>query len=401
MDYLLSNLRVVDFGWAAAGPILGLVLADMGAEVIKVESRKHIDTSRVTPDNLEKDLEKDPWFHSLNRNKLGVTVDMSQPEGLDLLRSLIKISDVVIENFYPGVMNRFGLDYDPLSKENPRLVMVSLPGMGSWGPEAGTPTYAPSIAALSGIDSLVGYPGERVLGTQQPIPDVNAGILGAFAVLAALVHRDKAGEGQHIELAQIEGVGGCLGEALMEHIIGGRTMGISGNHSRVMAPHNNFPCRGDDQWVSIAIKTEEEWQHFCQAIDHIELANDGRFSDMHNRLANQDELDRIVAEWTNERSGYEVMEILQGAGVAAVPCIGGQERFLDPHFQERKVFTFFPHPATESTLIPGSPWKMSETKCPIYRPAPMLGQHNQYVFGDLLGFSKEQIEAMEERKVLY
>ena len=161
---ILDSIRVVDFGWVAAGPSVGKLLADMGAEVIKVETRNRLDTTRFTPENIQRSPETDPTFHSINRNKLGITVDMTQPEGNDLLRKLISVSDVVTENYLPGVMQKYGLDYESLRSVKPDIIMVSMPGFGSWGPLAKMPSYAPTLAAMSGLESMVGYPGERVLG---------------------------------------------------------------------------------------------------------------------------------------------------------------------------------------------------------------------------------------------
>jgi benzylsuccinate CoA-transferase BbsF subunit len=278
--------------------------------------------------------------------------------------------------------------------------MISLPAAGQWGPLTDIVTYAPSLGALCGYSSLIGYPGEGVLGEQTPYLDVNSATHGAFAVMAALFHREQTGKGQYIDMAQIEVGASVIGEAFMEYFMNGRAMGTNGNRARGMAPHNNYPCRLDGTFVSIAVKTDEEWTSFCEAIGSPAWAGEARFCDKYNRLANQDELDCLVAAWTIEHSDYEVMETLQSAGVAAMPCLDLMERFSDPHFEARDVHLQVEHSATGVDIIAGVPFKMSETPCEVRRPAPLLGQHNDYVLGELLHRSKDEIAKLVEEGVV-
>jgi len=400
-NYPLDSYRVVDFSWVWAGPLLGMILADMGAEVIKVETNKRLDSARLTPGRTTVGPETDFVFHSMNRNKLGITVDMSDPRGAALIRGLVEISDVAVENFSPKGLRNLGLEYASLREVNPQLVMISLPAAGQYGPLSDIVTYAPSLGALCGYSSLIGYPGERVLGEQTPYLDVNSAIHGAFAVLAALYYRERTGKGQYIDMAQIEVGASAIGEAFMEYFINGRVMGTRGNRHPAMAPHNNYPCKGDDKWISIAVKTDEEWRSFCDAIGSPPWAEDVRFGDGSNRLRNQEELDRLVSGWTVELTYYEAMDILQKAGVAAAPCLDLSERFSDPHFEERQTHLQVEHPATGDDIIAGIPFKLSETPCEVRRPAPLLGQHNEYVFGELLGKTREEIAQLIEDKVIY
>ena len=400
-NYPLQGYRVVDFSWVWAGPLLGMILADMGAEVIKVETNKRLDSARLTPGRSTVGPETDFVFHSMNRNKLGITVDMSDPRGADLIRELVKVSDVAVENFSPKGLINLGLKYENLSEVNPKLVMISLPAAGQYGPLSNVVTYAPSLGALCGYSSLIGYPEERVLGEQTPYLDVNSAIHGAFAVMSALYYREQTGKGQYIDMAQIEVGVSIIGEAFMEYFMNGRVMGTNGNRSPVMAPHNNYPCQGEGRWVSIAVRTDEEWKGFCQAIGNPPWTEDGRFSEKHDRLTNRDELDSLVSAWTTGYTDYEVMEILQKAGVAATPCLDLMERFSDPHFEARQVHLQVEHPATGIDVIAGLPFKFSETPCEVRRPAPMLGQHNEYVFGELLHKSKEEIAQLIEDQVIH
>lgn len=398
---VLEGYRIIDLGWAAAAPRCTCILADMGAEVIKVETRRRLDPVRFGPDNLTRDPEKDPLFHSINRNKLGVTLDLTRPEAVKLFKELVKVSDVVVENFSPGVMRRLGIDYDELRKVKPDIIMASFPGVGSEGPLSDVVSYGPSLAGLAGLDSLVGYEGERVLGMQQAYADINAALHGAFAILVALYHRERYGEGQHIEIAQIEALLSTMPEPVMEYSVGGRILGTIGNTSNIMIPHNNYPCKGDDKWVSIAILTEEEWKAFCNAIGNPPWTQKEEFADAYRRYANRKALDDLIAEWTRTRTPQEVMKILQEAGVAAVPCEDTEDRFFDPHFQERRVLVEVEHPATGVDWIPNTVCRLSETPGSIRRPAPLIGEHNDYVFGQLLGLSKDEIDKFIEAKVIF
>lgn len=397
----LEGYRIVDFGWAAAAPRATCLLADMGAEVIKVESRRRLDPVRFGPDNINRDAEMDPLFHSINRNKLGITVNLSRPEGVELIQKLIAISDVVVENFSPGVMKRLNLDYDQIKKINPKIIMISFPGVGQEGPLSDVVTYGPSLAALAGLDSLIGYQGEKVIGMQQAYADINAALHGAFAIQVALYHREKFGEGQHIEVAQIEALLSTMPEPIMEYGINGRSYGPVGNRFEMFPVHNNYPCQGDDKWVSIAICTETEWESFCKALGEPSWAKEEKFADNYKRLEHQKELDTLISQWTATKTHYEVMDILQQVGVAAAPCADTEERFFDPHFTERQNIVNVQHPVTGVDFIPNVICNLSESPGEIRRPAPLLGEHNDYVYGELLHLSSEEIERYIKEEIIY
>ena len=399
--YPLEGYRIIDFGWAAAAPRATCLLADMGAEVIKVETQKRLDPVRFGPDNLTRDPEKDPLFHSINRNKLSILLDLTQPQGVELIKRLVRISDVVVENFSPGVMKRFGLDYDELKGIKPEIIMISFPGVGREGPLADVVTYGPSLAGLAGLDSMVGYEDERVLGMQQAYADINAALHGAFAIQIALYHRETYAEGQHIEIPQIEALLSTMPEPVMTNSITGNVPGTIGNRSNLMAVHNNYPCKGTDKWVSIALLTEQEWKAFCKAIGSPSWTRTDSYADGYRRLVNRKELDRRISEWTMTKTPSEVMEILQKVGVAATPCEDTEDRFLDPHFQERQILIDVEHPSTGVDWVPNVICRLSETPGAIRRPAPRLGEHNDYVFGELLGLTKEEIERLIENKIIF
>ncbi len=392
---------MINFGWVFAGPYLATMLGDMGAEVIKIETRSRIDSMRLSPDNLDKEPDRDPWFHSGVRNQRSITLDMEQPKAIPLLKSLIKKSDIVIENFAPRVMKNHGLDYPELAKVKPDIIMVSLPATGHSGPLRDAQTYGPSLTGLAGVDGLVGYQGERVLGLQQAYADVNSALHGAFTVLAALYYRKRTGKGQFIEMAQLEAVVGIAGEAVMEYVMNGNVLGTMGNFYPTMCPHNNYRCADEDKWVSIAVRTEDEWQGLCRAMGDPAWAREARFADRYQRQSHRQEMDRLITEWTSQRTYYEVTEILQQHGVAAAPCLDTEGRFFDAHLQDRKTYLEVEHPTTGTDFIANSAWAMSDNPTEIRFRSPLLGEHNSYVFKELLGLSDEEVAQLEAEKVIH
>ncbi len=403
MPKALQGIRVVEFTFVAAGPYAGLLLGFMGAEVIRVESAKRIDWSRVrgtVRGDPVADLNSSPSFNDFNLNKLSVRLNLKTPRGVELAKELVKISDVVIDNYAPGVMKKLGLDYDGLKAVKPDIIVISLTGFGTTGPEARYRAYGPTIAALGGLSHLTGYV-DGVPTELRIAVDLTNGTTAAFAILTALIHRQKTGVGQYIDFSFLENMGGFMGEALMDYTMNGRVQCSKGNLHDVMAPHNCYRCRGEDRWVSIAVATDEEWQALCNAMGNPDLAKEEKFSDALSRWKNQAELDKRIEEWTVHYDAYEVMKILQNAGVAAVPSFNNQDLFTDPHLNERGVWTSVQHPKTGKQVALNPPWKLSATPAEVYRPAPLFGEHNSYVLGELLGISKEEQEKLVKEEVIH
>jgi benzylsuccinate CoA-transferase BbsF subunit len=398
----LQGYRVVDFGWVWAGTVLGHILADYGAETIKVESKRRLDGLRLgRVFELGTALEINPTFHNLNRNKLSITVDMQQPKGVELLKRLISKSDIVVENFTPDVMKKRGLDYDSLVKVKPDIIMISMRAAGNYGPLAHIVTYAPVISALSGIDSMVGYADEGPLGFKHAYADPTASLFGTFAVLAALRYRKRTGKGQYIDLSQWEATTVLIGEAIMDYAMNQRVYGPRGNRHAAMAPHGNYPCKENDTWVAIAVKTEKEWLGLCRAMGNPALAKDPRFVDKYKRLQNTVALDKSISEWTSKHTDYEAAHLLQKNGVAATPLLTTDRIFADPHFNQRKTFVHVDHPVAGAEVVYNLPWKLSSGSRKKFRHAPLLGEHNDYVFGKLLGLSQKEISDLAKEEVIY
>lgn len=413
----LEGIRVVDFGWVWAGPLATSFLADLGAQVIKVESRARLDNVRligrptfddkpilgVEPRQLEgEDRELTPMYHNINRNKLCVSLNFKQPAAVDVAKKLVAVSDIVLENFTPHVLKSAGLDYASLRAVKPDIIMISMTTGGQDGALTNMRSYAPSLTSLSGLESAVGYDDGRVMGTLTfGLGDPNGAVHAVFAILAAIYHRRKTGQGQYIDMAQLEGMVALLGEPLLDYQLNGRVMGPMGNYHPFMAPYGNYPCKGEDKWVSIAVKTEEEWGAFCHATGHSEWLQDERFYALEKRLTNRDHLNRLVAEWTSKLTHYEAAALLQQAGVAAAPVLGIEEQFSDPHLKARGLYARCRHPLLGDETLLNIPWKLSRTPGSVRQPAPLLGQHNDYVLGEILGMSAGEIDKLLEEGALY
>jgi benzylsuccinate CoA-transferase BbsF subunit len=401
-DLPLSGYRVVDFGWVWAGAVPGHILADMGAEVIKIESRKRLDYMRKGRPIIgtKKDPEQNPMFHNVNRNKLSLTIDMKHPKGISLLEKLIAKSDVVIENYSPGVLDKLGLGYENIKKVNEKIVMIAMSAAGQYGPLKDIRTYATMIAGLSGMDSMVGYLSEKVLGMQQAYADPNASLHAAFALLVALWYRDRTGKGQYIDLSQWESGINVIGEAIMDHQINDKVPGTMGNRHSSYAPYGNYPCKEEDTWVSIAVSDDNEWRSLCTVMNRLDLIENELFNSPYERFINQVQLDSLIAEWTRTYTNYEVMDTLQQGGVAATPLLNAQDRYFDPFFKERGTYVEIEHPILGIEPIYGIPWKMENTSTEIRRHAPLLGEHNNYVFNELLGLSDEEMKVLMDEEII-
>ena len=404
----LAGYRVLDFGWVLAGAVPGMILADMGAEVIKVETRQRMDYMRlgrpITGD--QPDPEQNPMFHNVNRGKRSITLNTTHPEAVELARRLASECDVVIENFSPGVMERLGLDYQILSHGNPRLVMASITSNGQTGPLRDLRAYAPSIGALSGLDSAMGYePGEgesgRPLGLKHAYADLCGALHAVFAITSALRLRQRTGQGQYIDISMLRATVATMGAGLMEYELTGRALQPRGNYDPVMAPYGNYPCAGEDEWVSIAVRTEDEWRGLTDAMGNPEWTAEAAFASRYRRLNHRQELDSRLSEWTRLRTAWETTELLQANGVAAFPVLDAEGRLFNPHFQERGLYSDIEHPALGTEPIFNLMWQLSRTPPRIQRHAPLLGEHNREVFCGLLGLAETEVERLEEEQVIW
>jgi benzylsuccinate CoA-transferase BbsF subunit len=404
----LDGYRVLDFCWIWAGPAMTHLLADLGAEVIKVESRSRLDGTRLGrpivgsgSGDAGEAPELQPLNHGLNRNKLSITVNLATDEGRSLIRRLVPLCDVVTDNFSAGVMTRNGLGYPALKELRADVIALSLSGAGQDGPLSDILTLAPTVSTLAGLSYAIGYPGEDPLGRlMPPYGDTNGSLHGVFAILLALEHRERTGEGQFIDLSQWEAAVCGLEEALLDYQLNGRIPRSVGNADRVSAPHENYRCAGEDRWVAISVAADDEWRRLCAAIGE-EWCLDERFGDGYRRLENRRELDELIESWTSRRTPEEVMHLLQEAGVAAATVMTIEDQFLDDHFRERQMHVEVEHPLVGLEMLHGIPWRLSATPGTIRSSGPLLGEHNQYVFGDLLGLPADELTRLADEEVIY
>jgi len=405
----LEGYRIVDFGTALVGGVAPRMLAELGAEVIKVESRARLDGFRLGRPVLGDEatqadeslwIELQPSMQAAGRDKLSVTLNMNKPEGLDLVKRLIAKSDAAMNNYSPGVLQRRGLDYESLRAIKPDIIVLSMPGAGETGPLRDYVSYAMTAEALSGMGGLAGYEDGPLLG-HLPLAwgDVVNAISGALAVVTALHHRNETGQGQSIEAVQLEASAALMGVPYLDYLMNGRIATPRGNFHPMMAPHNNYPTQ-DDRWVAIAVHSDDEWLAFCQATGHPEWHSDPRYADLVARLEHRDQLDRAVSQWTRERSSDEAVRRLQEQGIAATPVLTTEDQAADDYFFDRGAFVDVEHPLLGRLELPGKTVPIGEMPHSA-RPAPMLGQDNGYVLGEILGLSTTDIARLVEEEAVY
>ena len=396
----LAGVRVLELTVAMAGPWIGRFMAACGAEVIRVESRRYPDVVRlyVPPNASERgsDPQGSPWFTEWNAGKRFVALDLARPQAVEICRRLVARSDVVIENNGAGVVDKLGLGYEALSGVKPDLVMLGTSGYGDRGPQRGYVTWGPNIEALSGLATLSGFPGRDCTITQYAYPDVLSALHGLVAVLAALEHRDRTGVGQYLNVAQLEATIAAVGDVLLETLVNGRVPARSGNRSPASAPHGCYRCRGDDRFCAIAVANEDEWARFCTVIGHPEWRCDTRFADQARRLANVEALDALVETWTSGREAEEVMAALQGAGVAAGVVQHVADLARDPQLAARGFFERLPHATRGWVVATGIPLGLTDPPARSGGAGQAIGQDHDYVFGELLGMTADEIAAATE-----
>ena len=398
----LKGLRLTEFTHAWAGPYAGCLLALLGMEVIKVESRARVDHTRLMSFSTGRhftDPNQSGAFNNLNLNKKSVSLNLKKPKAVEIAKRLAAVSDAIMENMRPGVMERLGLDYEAVRRVKPDIVYLSSSACGQVGPEREYAGYAPTFAASAGLSLNTGYEDEHPSNFMGAI-DLRSATTAAAALLAALYYRQRTGRGQYIDLASQETIAMLNGEALMDYFLNKRVRTRRGNRDDVMAPHNCYRCAGKDNWISIAVADDKEWQALCRAINRPELESDPRFSDQQARWLHQDELDEIITAWTESRDYYHVMEVMQGVGVAAAPSLSAEGLFNDAHIKEREVFRKVSHPVLGQNWVIAPPWRLSETPASIRR-APLLGEHNEDVLEGLLGLTSKELEELKEQEVIY
>ena len=406
----LAGLRAIVFTQAWAGAVTTMLLGDMGAEVIQIEALERPDPWRggysprlsgvyANNDPGERPYDRSANFNSVNTNKQGITIDLNHREGKELFLDLARISDIVAENFSARVIPNFKLEYPVLRRVNPSLIMLRMPSYGTNGPYAMYMGNGGTTEPMSGISSLLGYADGPPMNSGVMHTDPVAGMFGYAALMIALHHRNRTGQGQLIDLSQQETSAHLIARQVMERNLTGKTPPRQGNRDDSMAPHGNFPCRCADSWVAIAVRTDAEWRRLCQVMERPDLAANPAYSHLPGRLQHIDDLESVVAEWTSPQEAYTVMERLQAVGIPCAPVLKAHEVLENPQLNARGFFDEVSHPLTGTFRHAGTPWRLAHSPRKPRDPAPTIGQHSVQVFRDLLGLPPERIADLIDRGI--
>lgn len=419
----LDGIRVVDITVVWSGPYATQILADWGAEVIRVESCQHwmVHTrgtqARPTQETINRKAalpwnrgypgwkahprswNRFPWFNTHARNKLSMTVDLSRPEGLSIFKRLIQKTDLFIENNSPGTLEKMGISYEMLKEQKPDIIMIRMPAWGFSGPYKNHKAFGSHMEHTCGHSSIRGY-------RDLPPPsltssfhcDAVAGGTAAFAAVMALRQRDRIGKGQFIEIPQIESMIPQLGQSVMDYTMNGRVQQTVGNWdpSLSMAPHNSYRSRGEDRWINITVTSEAEWQALCRVMGNPAWSQEERFADAPSRLKNQEDLDRLIEAWTIQQENMTLMHQLQEAGVPAGAVFNAADAYQDPQLKEREFFQPLTQEDCGTHLYHGPDWKASKTPNALRLPPCRLGEHNEYVYKKIIGVSDEEYTRLEQ-----
>ncbi|MBI4332314.1 MAG: CoA transferase [Chloroflexi bacterium] len=398
MNQVFEGIKVADFSWHAAGPMIVKFLGDHGATVVHVESTTRLDGLRTTPPfaGNRPGINRAASFADYNNNKYGLTLNLKHPEGRDLARKLAAWADVVAESFLPGTMKRFSLSYEDIREINPGVVMISSCNQGQTGPNAVKPGFGTQLTAQAGFVNLTGWPDRPPVLPWGAYTDFTSGKLGAAILVAALDYKRRTGKGQYIDLSQYEASLHYIAPLLMDYSVNGAIASRRGNKCSFAAPHDAYPCAGDDRWCAIAVFTDEEWQALCRAMEKPELAGDPRFAAVLERKKNETELDEIIAAWTRRFPPQQVMLTLQKAGVSAGIVQDTGDIMNDPQLKHMRRFWQLDHPEMGRHHYDTPSFRLSRTPYELNMPAPLLGQHNEYVCTRFLGVSDAEFVRMLE-----
>jgi len=391
LTQILDGIKVADFGWAIAGPYFSRYLADHGATVIRIESEARPCIARVSAPFAcsEVHINRSGYFARFNSSKYSVALDLNHPRGPEVARKIISLCDIVSENFAPGIMKRWGLDYQSVSQTNPGIIYISSSNLGQTGPSSHVAAAGTQLVSLSGFTHLTGWP-DRV--PSQPYggyTDTIAPRFGVAAIVAALDYRRRTGKGQYIDTSQLEAALHFISPLFLDHFANGKEAVRSGNKSPTGAPHNAYMCQGQDRCCVIAIETEEQWGRFCHVIGNPSWTREPKFATLAARKQNEAELDSLVGEWAIHLSAEEVMEKLQSAGVPAGVVSSEEDICNDPQLQHRRYFQQLDHPEIGPFNYESHPFRFSKTPAQL-RSSPCLGQHTEYILKEVLGFPEEE-----------
>jgi len=393
---IFEGLRVADFCWAAAGPQVGRELAEHGATVIRVESHRRLDILRSSPpfkDSIPT-FNRSAFFTQYNANKYGISLDLGNPRAREVTRRLISWADIVGESMGPGAMAKLGLDYESCRKINPQIIYFSTCMLGQYGPHRDFRGVGTHVNALGGFCAVTGWPDSEPTQIFTAYSDYISPWYTLIAVMGALLRRRKTGVGMYMEQSQLEAAVSFLGPHVLDYAVNHNLLNRRGNRDRYMSPHGVYPCRGSDRWVALAVTSDEDWQRLCHVMGNPEWTKDPRYDSVVGRKENEDEVDRLIGDWTKDFLPEQVLAMLQGAGIAAGVVQTGDDLLGDPQLKHREHYHALNHPVIGSHSYHAPAYRLSQTPCVIDKPAPCVGEHNQYVYKDILGFSDDEIADM-------
>ena len=401
--YAFEEIKVADFTWVGVGPITTKYLADHGATVVRLESHTRPDVLRLAPPwrDGQPGLDRSQFFASFNTSKYGITLDLSKPEAQELAKKLVAWADIAVESFTPKAMRNWGLDYEHLKQVNPQLIMLSTCQQGQTGPHALYPGFGQLMASLAGYYHISGWPDRPPAPPYGAYTDFIAPRFAATVLMAALDYRRRTGVGQYIDLAQYEASLHFLAPALLDYHVNDRVLEREGNRSFRSAPHGAYRCQGEDRWLAVSVSNDAQWQGLLAALGNPSWGQDPRFVSQNDRLAHGEELDRLVEAWTVQHDAEAAAATLQKAGVPAGVVQNCLDLHQDPRLEAWGMFQYLAHKEMGPSPYEGHQFHLSKTPGELRWAAPVMGQHNEYIFKEILGLSQEEIVRLAEEKVIY
>jgi benzylsuccinate CoA-transferase BbsF subunit len=398
----LAGLKVLDFCWVAVGPMTTSYLAEYGATVVRIESKRRPETLRNAPPfgSQGQSVNRSGYFANYNANKYGMGVNMVHPQAREFIKRLVAWADLVTENFTPGTLEDWGLGYEELCQVKPDIILFSTSMLGRGGPYSKQPGFGAVLASLSGMTGLTGWPDRMPTNPYGAYTDFLVPRFAVPMILAALDYRRRTGRGQHLDVSQLEVALHFMAPLLLDYTLNGRERERMGNRHTAAAPHSTYPCRGEDRWCTIACQTDTEWEALCQVMGSPPWTHEERFATMLGRKTDENELDRLLSAWTQGWEAYELMRTLQQAGVPAGVVQTTQDLFDDPQLQHRGHFVFMDHPEVGRHPVQRSEFRLSQAPGEFRHAAPMLGQHTVEVCKEILNMSEDEIAALTAAGVL-
>ncbi|MFC1860933.1 CaiB/BaiF CoA transferase family protein [Chloroflexota bacterium] len=391
---IFADVKIAEFAWVAVGPQSSRYLADHGATVVRIESHTHFDLLRANGPYAEgkPGVDRSMFFGKYNANKYGASLNLNHPRGNEIAWKFIQWADIMTESFRPGMMKRWGLDYDSVSKVKPEIIYLSTSMQGRTGPSSQYAGVGSLISAIAGFGEITGWPDRMPSPPYGAYTDYFCQRFNSAAIIAALDYRRRTGKGQWIEQSQLETSVYFNAPVAMDYMVNKRVAGRQGNRLSYSAPHGVYPCKGDDRWIAIAVFDDKQWHSFCHVIGNPDWTSKSKFNTLIARKQNEDELDNLVAQWTSQHGAEEIETSMQSAGIASGMVEKNADLFEDPQLKHREYYVWLEHPEMgKPAYQQQADFILSKTLREVTMPSPCLGEHNEYVYKELLGMTDDEI----------